>query len=271
LLFIQRQGEVVDKETLIHECWGKYGVMVTEGSMWKSISQLRQMFQNLGITFEVIVTVPRLGYTFTSEMQVRELLPGELKGYQTGVPLNKKVEDPITDAPTAKVQDGEQNHESRAPEPVALRDLTVTRALPSPLHKIRDTLAAKNYRKLGVLLAAILVSNLVAAGLMWHHVTQNKTWGVFNSTQQYRHIATQGETQIFLQNSVDEKMLFSTEAQTRFAQKPVVTLTGKKPAYLYINKVASHGLSSYFICDLPLSQAKNHCSAYFILTGQENL
>lgn len=250
-LFIERQGETVDKETLMHECWGKYGSLVTEGSMWKNISQLRQAFQNLNIPFDVIVTVPRLGYTFTSQIQVELLAPS----------VRVTVDEPLPDlAGVSEVTPLDSPVNDTQPESIPQHT-----ALPHT----PATIPRRGIPKVALVICTILVLlNAIAAAGYYLYQSDAKKLGSFDTSEQYRPMASDGDTKVFLQSPLTEESSYAKVALKRFYDEKPQTLAGKSVNYLYINKVTSHVVSSYFLCDRPISENDNGCSAYFSLKSE---
>ncbi len=62
LLLVERNGQVVDKDTLLKEIWPD--TFVEEGSLTRNISLLRKVFSESGEDREWIETVPKRGYRY---------------------------------------------------------------------------------------------------------------------------------------------------------------------------------------------------------------
>lgn len=79
-LFIAHQGEVLCKKDLLHYGWGQFGTVVSEGSLWQMISQLRKAFEHFNLDGGLIITVPRIGYQLSSVLVIEtEDMPMPLK------------------------------------------------------------------------------------------------------------------------------------------------------------------------------------------------
>lgn len=253
-LLIDNQGEQVDKKTLMHECWGKFGTLVTDSSMWKDISLLRQTFLALGIPFDVIITVPRIGYIFTSELKV-EPLPS--------VSAEPEISEPVTELETASVEET-----AITPTP-PVEDRSVVAPQQADESKPHAPLRRPFPRVYAIMLACILLNAFSAVGYYFYNL-HTSPLQIFDSTQQYRFFKSVGETQIFLQYPIEDDSVYAREALARFEQQKPKTITGHTVRYLYINRVISHEFSSYFLCNSPMTEKNNRCSAYFSMTNQAN-
>lgn len=219
-LFIERQGEAIDKETLLQEGWGKYGVQVTDGSMWKTISQLRQTFTQFGVPYDVIVTVPRLGYTFTSEMKITLIEPG---------------------ADSTSLQVAETAPTDGPPVPA------------SPISRITGRVW---------IAAVVLVNALAAAGYAYFAKPHDVVW---DKAPEYRLLETREGVNLYLQEGVDSQSAIVKLAVERLSKDMPDNFNGQPVRYIYINKVLTADASIYFLCNAPIDEKNNGCSAYTLL------
>ncbi|MBK4716860.1 MULTISPECIES: winged helix-turn-helix domain-containing protein [Tenebrionibacter/Tenebrionicola group] len=60
-LLIQNSGKVIDQQTLIDEVWRKNGMEVTLNTLYQNISILRKALKSIGLSDNVIITVPKKG------------------------------------------------------------------------------------------------------------------------------------------------------------------------------------------------------------------
>src|SRR5215470_17195410 len=72
LYFVQRPGEVLDKDTLLSAIWP--GVVVEENSLTQNVSTLRQVLGEARGDHRYIVTVPRRGYQFVADVTACDAL-----------------------------------------------------------------------------------------------------------------------------------------------------------------------------------------------------
>lgn len=72
LYFVQRPGEVLDKDALLSAIWP--GVVVEENSLTQNVSTLRQVLGEARGDHRYIVTVPRRGYQFVADVTSRDTL-----------------------------------------------------------------------------------------------------------------------------------------------------------------------------------------------------
>lgn len=243
-ILIEHQGETVDKDRLIHEGWGKFGMMVTEGSMWKNISQLRQGFQKLQVPFEVIITVPRLGYTFSSQMSV------------------ERVPAPSFTLPVASPTLTLPEKESNEVEETASSEHPISNPLPESLQRKHNEL------KVIIFIASIVLVNLLASIGYEIWTRQGSALSSFDAASQYQRIDPLGESQIFVQTPFNQQTSYVQDALARLAQEKPLTILRNVPKFIYINKVSSHGVSSYFLCEAAITERNNGCKSYFSLHGE---
>lgn len=100
-LFIENQGKVLYKKDLLHNGWGKSGTVVSEGSLWQMISQLRKAFEHFNLDARLIITVPRIGYKLSSalviEPEYQDTLPVHIPDETVGLylPSSSQITFPI--------------------------------------------------------------------------------------------------------------------------------------------------------------------------------
>lgn len=67
---LERQGEVAERENILESVWDSYGLKSSSNSLNKYIADLRKIFHNVGLTESVILTVPKIGFMFSREIEV---------------------------------------------------------------------------------------------------------------------------------------------------------------------------------------------------------
>lgn len=72
-LLLEERGKVLTREELMHRVWELHGLEPSGNSLNQYISQLRRNFQNLGLPGNTIKTLPRVGFLFNGEINVRVL------------------------------------------------------------------------------------------------------------------------------------------------------------------------------------------------------
>ena len=139
LLFLQRRGELLDKETLVKAVWPD--VIVEENNLNQSISAVRRILGDTRDQHRYIVTIPGVGYQFVSDVKVLtdEATPGTAESFRV---------EPATAAPTAVVPTD--------------TDTGTTADEPGPRQHLSAKTARPAVRWAGV--AAVL---LVFGALMW--------------------------------------------------------------------------------------------------------
>jgi len=68
LFLIEKHGENVTKDDILSQVWEAHGLRSSTNSLNKYISDLRQMFRTLDLDDEVIVTIPRVGFSISSSI-----------------------------------------------------------------------------------------------------------------------------------------------------------------------------------------------------------
>ncbi|WP_226938247.1 winged helix-turn-helix domain-containing protein [Klebsiella aerogenes] len=66
--FIRHNGEDLSREMLITHVWESFGFTPSGHNLSKTVSELRKIFQTLGESRNVIVTVPRFGFRFEADV-----------------------------------------------------------------------------------------------------------------------------------------------------------------------------------------------------------
>ncbi|WII85134.1 winged helix-turn-helix domain-containing protein (plasmid) [Klebsiella pasteurii] len=70
LYLICNQGEIISRERIFSALWEQYGNTPSNSSLNSYISLIRKCFNNLGVSVEVITTIPKTGFLFNPELQV---------------------------------------------------------------------------------------------------------------------------------------------------------------------------------------------------------
>lgn len=69
-LLLQANGNIVSKRDLMSGAWGEFGLEVTDNSLAQVVRQLRVALEKLQADPELIVTVPRLGYRSSAQVEL---------------------------------------------------------------------------------------------------------------------------------------------------------------------------------------------------------
>lgn len=70
LTLIQNSGVNVNRDTLLENVWLTYGFTASNAGLNNYISELRKAFSSLGYNHELIITIPKLGFRFESEIDI---------------------------------------------------------------------------------------------------------------------------------------------------------------------------------------------------------
>jgi len=69
---LEHRGEVVSRDEILSHVWDAHGLRSSNNSLNKYISDLRQVFRNMGCSEEIIVTVPRIGFMLSGDCEVEK-------------------------------------------------------------------------------------------------------------------------------------------------------------------------------------------------------
>lgn len=69
-LLVQNAGEVLSQQYLFQEVWEKNGLYVNPNTLYQNMAMLRKTLKSVGLEEEVILTIPRQGFTFVGRMQI---------------------------------------------------------------------------------------------------------------------------------------------------------------------------------------------------------
>ncbi|MBE3285221.1 winged helix-turn-helix domain-containing protein [Enterobacter cloacae complex sp. P31C] len=70
---LEKHGQVLTRNELLDSVWDAHGLRSSSHTLNKYISELRKNFVQFGIVEECITTVPRVGFMFNSDVEVRVL------------------------------------------------------------------------------------------------------------------------------------------------------------------------------------------------------
>ncbi|WP_273968367.1 winged helix-turn-helix domain-containing protein [Enterobacter cancerogenus] len=73
LLLLNRTGEVVTRHELMVFVWEQRGMMVSSNTYYQSIYVLRKGLKRIGLGDDLLLTLPRVGLTLTSNTRVKKL------------------------------------------------------------------------------------------------------------------------------------------------------------------------------------------------------
>ena len=108
LLLLEKRGSVLTRNELLECVWDAHGLRSSSHTLNKYISELRKHLAHLGIASECIITVPRVGFMFSNEIDVQVI-------------ENDPPEQPVTKTDLAQKQDlvgSEQNSEAFSKEKI---------------------------------------------------------------------------------------------------------------------------------------------------------
>ena len=77
---LDRHGEAITRNELLESVWDAHGLRSSSHTLNKYISVLRKHFEQLGIAGECITTLPRVGFMFSRDIEVRVVAEPETSG-----------------------------------------------------------------------------------------------------------------------------------------------------------------------------------------------
>lgn len=67
---LERHGEVASRDDILDKVWTSHGLRSSNNSLNKYVADLRKVFTNFEMPDEVIITVPRVGFMFSRQIDV---------------------------------------------------------------------------------------------------------------------------------------------------------------------------------------------------------
>lgn len=67
---IQKNGITLTREHLLKKVWEDYGATPSNNNLYMAVSELRKAFRHLGMTEEFIITIPKTGFLFETEIDI---------------------------------------------------------------------------------------------------------------------------------------------------------------------------------------------------------
>lgn len=72
-LLLSRNGQLITRDEILTKVWDAYGLKSSNNSLNKYISDLRKVFRDMGQSEEIIVTVPKTGFTFSATVHEEKI------------------------------------------------------------------------------------------------------------------------------------------------------------------------------------------------------
>lgn len=110
LLLIERFGNIVTQQEFLEIVWKQRGMLVSSSAYYQNISILRKGLKKIGFEVDPIVTIPRIGLTLASDVEIDileeqskpETTEAELSvspiGFHSSTSIGKKEEDSVADS-----------------------------------------------------------------------------------------------------------------------------------------------------------------------------
>lgn len=72
VFLLERQGIVCQRTEILEKVWDAHGLRSSNNSLNRYITDLRKLFSRLGIEEDVITTVPKIGFIFSADIEVKK-------------------------------------------------------------------------------------------------------------------------------------------------------------------------------------------------------
>lgn len=70
MTFLQSSCEIFERDFLLEKAWEQFGYRSSNNSLGVAISELRKKFEVLGLSSQIITTIPKVGFSFHAEITV---------------------------------------------------------------------------------------------------------------------------------------------------------------------------------------------------------
>lgn len=104
MCLLEKHGQVVTRNELLDQVWDAHGLRSSSHTLNKYISELRRHFVQLGIAEECIITVPRVGFLFNGDLEIKVV---------TAEDAEQQGESTVISMPSAK-KDRKRNKDGRS-------------------------------------------------------------------------------------------------------------------------------------------------------------
>ncbi|MCE9886106.1 winged helix-turn-helix domain-containing protein [Obesumbacterium proteus] len=72
---IKNNSEIISREDILTNVWDKYGFQSSNNALTQYISLIRKNCHSLGVVSDVIITIPKIGFQITNEIEIIEENP----------------------------------------------------------------------------------------------------------------------------------------------------------------------------------------------------
>lgn len=159
LLLIEQHGIVVERETFFKKVWDDYGQTASNNNLNHCISKLRKVVVTLGYPDELIVTVPKVGFTLRKDVIIEPCFSHEIP--QTTVLID-----------SAQARHTLENHQVEAVSKIE----TIERVT-SPAHLKTGSENHKKKHRYGFMFSLLVTATLTmyALFILYHELRDPKT------------------------------------------------------------------------------------------------
>ncbi|MGB4074689.1 winged helix-turn-helix domain-containing protein [Pseudomonas sp.] len=119
-LLLQADGQIVSKRDLMRGAWGAFGLEVTDNSLAQVVRQLRVALEKLQPDHELIITIPRIGYKISEQVELLDAPPPPAPDEPPAAAVSLPAAPPQINAPPSPASQPRHSHHSSWPEKLLL-------------------------------------------------------------------------------------------------------------------------------------------------------
>ncbi|WMY73541.1 winged helix-turn-helix domain-containing protein [Buttiauxella selenatireducens] len=234
LLLLTHNGETLSHSYLSEEVWVKKGSYVTPNSLYQNIAAIRRGLKAVGLSEEMLKTVPKMGFQIYASLQEEELLPAESEGRTNDV---------------LKGENGtEENHE---PEP---HDEIIS----------EPTIEKSNTGFFGAQVNAfyLALAILFTFGCVHFYIQLGSINDPYSS---YSHIGMINNCDVYSSYVGKEE---SSRVFNSFLIRSALSCQLGSKAYLTFN--LNHRLSSLVLCDQSINNKNSYCRSFIYVDNKND-
>lgn len=153
-LLLSSQGTVLSRDAIFSVLWEQYGYTPSNSSLNTYISLIRKAFINLGLSEDIVVTIPKVGFIFSPDISVNM------------IEINQHLEN-----------DSDITHVTHSSNSVAITtnaapvNETTTHAIPK--HQVELTTALQNRLSCLPILLGVIAGTIIIASTMYIYLSRD--------------------------------------------------------------------------------------------------
>lgn len=244
LLLIEKAGMIVTQQEFMDTVWKERGMLVSPNTYYQNICILRKGLKKVGFSNDPIVTIPRIGLTLASDLQVtiKEVVGVQLVAVEASSDVAENSESPLASEPELALP------LEAAPGSADAINMPLTKPTILPSAMVR-------YRAILLMAVFFLFSFLAGVGIANFWASQKS--GYF---EKHRFITTTEGCRFFLatDNDSDDQQDKLLTYEEKFKG------SCKSYPWVYISRLSTLPRASVIRCDKPMTEPNYCISDYFI-------